>query len=713
MGLFAQPIKLGNLPSVYATMAALPDDSLAAVEEKRRQYQDLVKSTDYLSGRLLADAWCAAFVWKKTGEFDYPVTEEVFRALENNPRSQPAWMVEEIQRLAGQYHFFHWHLEFPDVFRVPAENEKPEHEQMGWSGGFDCVVGNPAWDVLQPEEEKFFAGRAAHLLEATTASERKKRLSNLSVIDPGLWSQWQSHCAGILRARAFIGESGHYPLTAYGKTNLYSTFTELSLAVAGTAARTSLIVPTGIATDEPNKVFMQHLLKNQQLISLFDFENKGLFPDVDSRFKFSVITIGAHGSDSIGFGSFLHSPADLRNEGRVFTLNAEDIALLNPNTRTCPVFASACDALLTTYIYRRVPAFQLLGEGPADKWKLRLTRLFMMDSDSGFFEDGSLQAWPNAQARLYESKMIHHFDHRHATFGGVTGADRKKGSAIEVPDRLPCTIVEPRYCVPVAAAEERQERAAWRHRWSLALRDITNATNERTVIACVVPREAAANNLPLVHVEQEPGTVASLCSLLSSFVVDYVARQKVGGSHINLYLLQQFPILEPECLVAVCRWADAAMRLGDWLAPRVLELAYTAWDLEAFGVDCGYAGPPFRWDEDRRFLLRAELDAAFFHLYLGTSDEWERDASPALKAKLPSPRHAVDHIMETFPIVKRKDIEAHGTYRTKDTILSIYDEMAEAIRTGKPYQTRLDPPPADPSCRHAESTRPSWAVPQS
>ena len=97
------------------------------------------------------------------------------------------------------------------------------------------------------------------------------------------------------------------------------------------------------------------------------------------------------------------------------------------------------------------------------------------------------------------------------------------------------------------------------------------------------------------------------------------------------------------------------------------------------------------------------------HLFQDGSRKKTRCISRISNANLPTPRHAVDHIMETFPIVKRKDIEAHGTYRTKDTILSIYDDMAEAIRTGKPYKTRLDPPPADPSCRHPESTRPSWA----
>lgn len=119
-----------------------------------------------------------------------------------------------------------------------------------------------------------------------------------------------------------------------------------------------------------------------------------------------------------------------------------------------------------------------------------------------------------------------------------------------------------------------------------------------------------------------------------------------------------------------------------WLLPRVLELVFTAWDLIPFSRACGYDGAPFRWDEERRFLLRCELDAAYFHLYGVARDD-------------------VDCIMETFPIVKRKDEAAHdGTYRTKRVILEIYDAMAQAMETGEPYQTRLDPPPADPRVAH-------------
>jgi hypothetical protein len=113
-----------------------------------------------------------------------------------------------------------------------------------------------------------------------------------------------------------------------------------------------------------------------------------------------------------------------------------------------------------------------------------------------------------------------------------------------------------------------------------------------------------------------------------------------------------------------------------------MELTYTAWDLQPFARDCGYDGPPFLWNEERRFLLRCELDAAYFHLYEVARDD-------------------ADYILETFPIVKRKDIARHGEYRTKRVILEMYDAMAQAMAGGPPYQTRLDPPPADARAAHA------------
>lgn len=146
-----------------------------------------------------------------------------------------------------------------------------------------------------------------------------------------------------------------------------------------------------------------------------------------------------------------------------------------------------------------------------------------------------------------------------------------------------------------------------------------------------------------------------------------------------------------------------------------MELIYTAYDLERFAIASSHEKGPFHWDPIRRFAIRCELDAAFFQLYLPVTPEGQwmsarvadgavRDETDAELAELvqhfPTPRHAVEHILDSFPIVRRKDEEAHGEFRTKRVILEIYDEMAEAMRSGQPYQTRLDPPPGDPRCCH-------------
>ena len=132
--------------------------------------------------------------------------------------------------------------------------------------------------------------------------------------------------------------------------------------------------------------------------------------------------------------------------------------------------------------------------------------------------------------------------------------------------------------------------------------------------------------------------------------------------------------------------------------------------MEPFAKDLGHDGPPFRWDDERRFLLRCELDAAFFHLYLraDATGSWllaDRDSAESvarLKAAFPMTREAVAYIMDTFLIVRRKEEEEYeGDYRSKRIILEVYDAMANAIRTGRPYETRLDPPPADPRCCHS------------
>jgi hypothetical protein len=190
----------------------------------------------------------------------------------------------------------------------------------------------------------------------------------------------------------------------------------------------------------------------------------------------------------------------------------------------------------------------------------------------------------------------------------------------------------------------------------------------------------------------------------------------MGGTNLSLFVLQQLPVISPATFLKPNPWYRQNQTHEDSVLIEVLELVYTAWDLEPFAQDCGFGGSPFRWNEERRVLLRCELDAAFFHLYLPAeadgswrmarrSDGCPYDETPEqlaeLKRHFPTPRDAVAYIMDTFPIVNRKDEEKYnGDYRTKRVILEIYDAMQKSIRTGQPYQTRLDPPPGDAACRH-------------
>lgn len=255
---------------------------------------------------------------------------------------------------------------------------------------------------------------------------------------------------------------------------------------------------------------------------------------------------------------------------------------------------------------------------------------------------------------LYEAKMIHQFDHRWATY-------EPDGSFRDLtPDEKgdPSFTPLPRYWVREEVVSDRIGPADV----LLGVRDITNSTNERTVISSPFPRIAVGNNLPIMlDVSREHRW--RLVAYLSSFALDFVARPKVGGMHLNFFIANQLAVLPPEGLSGPTPWCDD---VGAWLDARVTWLVSHGRDLaEAIGVD------PVPYDPEARALVRAEIDAAMFHVL-------------AIK------RDDVDYIMETFPIVKRKDEAAFGSYRTKELILSVYDKMQAAIESGGAYRSPFE-----------------------
>ena len=687
-----------RLATAAADLTSAPDDTPAAVETKAARHADLLDSPEYRHGRLLADAWCAAFVWPKTRDAPDPPDHGLLQRLAGDPDFLNADTRAEVERLAAEYQFLHWHLAFPHVFTPKADNAIAEDDPCGWTGGFHVVLGNPPWERVKLQEKEFFAALNPAVANAPNAAVRRRLIDALAQEDPALHGAFLAARRQAEGASHFARLSGRYPLCGTGDVNTYTVFAESMRAVTGPTGRTGVIVPSGIATDATTAPFFRDLVEQRSLVALYDFENRDkIFPAVDSRVKFCLLTLTGPGRPAAAaeFVFFAHRPADLADPDRRFPLNPADFALLNPNTHTCPVFRTRHDAELTKAIYRRVPVLLDDTRPDGNPWGVTFSTMFHMSNDSQLFRTrDELEAEGWALARnvfrrgddemlpLYEAKMASFFDHRAADVVISQTAVARQAQPDYLSDSdhgSPSRLAMPRSWV---AAKEVADRLAerWDRDWLLGWCDITSATNGRTVIAAVIPRVAVGNQYPLMLLDHRPDLGGCLAANLSAFALDYAARQKAGGTHLNFFIYSQLPVLPPGTYNAPAPW-DPGVTLAAWVTPRVLELTYTAWDLAGFARDVGWDGPPFRWDPERRFRLRCELDAAFFHLY-----GIERDD--------------VAYIMDTFPIVARHDEKAHGEYRTKRVILDLYDALAKATETGTPYETVLTPPPAHPSTAH-------------
>ena len=694
--------RLGNLAASMAQLDAIKDDSIEGIKRKQKAYEQAVASQGYLFNRLLADAWCAAFVWKKkkSDELPYPITERVFRDIEKNPHSAPKWMREEVKRLAEQYQFFHWHLAFPDVFRLPEREAPPETMQTGWNAGFSVILGNPPWDKLQPEEQKYFSVSCPAIATASTGANRKTLIAKLESEDATLFGSWMHYKRSVDGTSHFLKTSKSLPLTTHGNLNMYRLFAELASIVIADSGRAGMVLQTGLATDQASSAFLNSLLSHNQLVKFHDFENRSrFFADVDTRFRFALVTISGRDPKSAGscqFGWLLQSMDDLKAGDRLVTMTGTELLLFNPNSATAPTFTSTRDFILNRQLY--ISGHHLNAQSARLGQIGFQGEIYNMTRDSAaFITEASIA---DDLVPLYEAKSIHQFDHRYGSATNGTVDDVPSGKKEDS-----SFFISTRFYVTEADALSRIRRQGIQAGWLVGFRSISSGTNERTVMYSALPLAGVGNSINVV-LGLTPRQYLALLANGNSFIFDYTCRQKMSGMNVNIWIMEQLPVI-PESKYNQPFLTSCLLQV--WIERRLLELTFTAWDLEDFAKDCGYDGPPFIWDEGRRFLMRCELDAAYFHLYLGTEAEWKETGSKELVEYFPTPRHAVDYILETFPIVKKKDIKRtqkknengeiveEGRYITKDTILEIYDAMAEAIHTGAPYQTRLNPPPGPPT----------------
>lgn len=604
----------------------------AEVENVAHEYMEIYRSLRSNDQWRLADAWTAAFfILKNDANKIYPTNI----TLQNIKLGKPvdSNLENEILELARKYKFFHWHLEYPEVFE---------------KGGFDCILGNPPWERIKLQEKEFFTAKDSTIAKTTNKSIRENLIKNIAVNNPKLYFEFQSEKDFAEKTAQFIMKSGGFPLTGKGDINTYSVFAEVFLKNINDLGIAGVILPIGIATDKTTSAFFSKIVEDERIHSLLGFENEAfIFREVHHAFKFCLLTIGGNEIKNKlpQFIFYCKYFSDLQNNDKWFSLTKDDFKLLNPNTRNCPIFKNKFDAILLKKIFWKSSV--IYNENTKfNPWALHYNTLFHMSNDSSSFYDYS----DNDLVPLYEAKMMYIFDHKFSTYENATQEQLNAAILPEVKieqkrdfNYLPL----PRYYVKKEDLILRLNQKE--STYLVGFRGITSTTLTRTLTCSFLPVVAAGNSLPILEFDESVNTKEKslFVANLSTFITDFALRQKMGGNNLNLFIFYQIPVLLKE---------QYPKQIANYIQNNVLKLVFTDFHMQEFANSMNYDGEPFVWDEDERFQLKCELDAIYGHLYGLTRDEF-------------------DYILETFPIVKRKDIEKYGTYRTKNTILQLFDEM--------------------------------------
>lgn len=659
------------LAGAVRTLRALPEDSTVEVAEKRRRFMSAQADPRRWAWRVASDLYAAAFLSPKTtvpqdsNTVTVPTTDHVWRVLSGGQVYGP--LVGTAQEFAIKARVFHWPLEFPDIMA---------------SGGFDIVLGNPPWERIKVQEQEFFAAREPEISQAPNASARGQMIALLKAATSGtreraLYDEFETAKRISEAASVFAREGDRFPLTGRGDVNTYALFAELFSSVVRPHGRAGVIVPTGIAFDETTRHFFNSLVDNRRLISLFSFyEVRRWFKATDDRKPFCLLTMGSNKGEA-EFAFNVRALAELALRERRFTLSADAIAHLNPNTKTAPVFRSRADADLTTRMYSKASILLDDSRGTVgNPWAVSFLAMFHMANSSSLFrtaqqlsQAGLERHGPDWVARevgaddytpLLEAKMLHNFDHRWNTFDG---SDERPLETSERTD--PLFEPAPRYWVPQREVQGRLTAKNWENSWLLGWRDFVGSEG-RTLIVNICPRMGVGDSFLLLLPSQPVNLVAALYGCLASLPCDYLAKQKVGGSHLKNFVLKQLPVLAPSTYSS----RDLA-----FIVPRVLELTYTSQSMSPFARDLGYDREPFAWNEDRRALLRAELDAWYARAYGLTRDELRYILDPAdVKGS--------DYPSETFRVLKNNEMKRFGEYRTRRLVLEAWDRMERGELTG-------------------------------
>jgi hypothetical protein len=644
---------------------AIPDDSPELIRRKKELFEASHRDPAWRRQKQACDLWTAAFFQNLAADSIVITSAALADHLSGRPIDSR--LHGSAGALAVRQPFFHWPLEFPEVFA---------------QAGFDVILSNPPWERIKLQEQEFFAGRDPSVADAPNKAARARLIKELAKNNPSLYSEFNSAVHTADCASKFLRESNRFPLTATGDINTYALFTELSRCLVNSSGRAGVIAPTGIVTDDTTKAFFKDLVEKQALVGVVGYENESfIFPSVHHSFKFCALTLaGKSGNpEPADFVFLCRRFEQARDLKRHFQLTPQDLETLNPNTGTCPVFRTRKDAELTKKIYQKSPV--LLNERTGDNpWGVYYMRMVDLGDHAQFVRFPWEERSADWDVPLYEAKLIWAFDHRYATFAELEQESYKAGlpRSVTTTEKVdPNYIVNPRYYLPRKLVSDLLAKfPEHKRQWLLVWRDVTSSVVERTCIATAIPKVGATRTCPGLGFKANVSP-ALLLANLNSLPFDYATRQKIGGNHLSFNIFTQLPVLRPD------RYSEADK---SFVVSRTVELVYTAFDIQAFAEDildeigadtwncwfpqnklAGAKRPnPFRWDEARRALLRAELDAWFARAYGLTRDELRYILDPA-------DVHGPDFPSETFRVLKDKEIAKYGEYRTRRLVMEAWD----------------------------------------
>ena len=672
----ARPFALPPLAASLRAVRELPEDTVQQVEAKRDRFHSTHSDPRLVNLTQAADLYIAAFLTPKTETQSLdlqtslvPTTADVWTAMRAG--TVYGLRLGAARKLTSAASAFHWPLEFPDVIA---------------NGGFDAVLGNPPWERIKLQEQEFFASREPAIAEAPNSAERGRMIEQIKSAPEGtreraLYLEFELAKriaeASSEFARIDAEQCGRFPLTGRGDVNTYALFTELFLALINKRGHAGMIVPTGIATDSTTALFFGSIVESGSLVRLISFENEEfIFRNVHHAYKFCLLTMSNGGCPAPHFAFFLRQAYQIADHERSFTLSPAEIARINPNTKTAPAFRSQMDAKLTAGIYAREPALiNRSVEYSANPWGVNLRTMLHKTnaSNAGILinatetRQGALDL--NEWAPVHEGDYGHQYDHRLATFVG--------SEVIEATyDQHSDPHFEPQFELLASRSAVQEILARWgippNQPALLAFRRIAGSTNIRTAIATLIPTMALTYGW-IVVISPTSDQQLLLLANFNSLVFDYCLRNALSQPSIPQGLFEQTAVIPP----------DGYSQTGaQFVSSRALELTYTSYSMAPLARDLGYDSPPFAWDEGRRALLRAELDAWYARAYGLTRDELRYILDPA---DVMGP----DYPSETFRVLKNSEIKLYGEYRTRRLVLDVWDRMERGeLPAPEPYDQR-------------------------